>query len=634
MAITILTEPQEIQPAYNEVMVVLDSTNKAEPKFQYVVDVNVEAVNVSRLKIQSNPQGYGVLNLSKHLDPYVGSNINMDSSDIKPIINRNDLVFDVNTDSVNLGDTDAIGGKTDVNINLDLTLNSSVGIAYVLQKNGELEILYNYTTGFLTANLYVASGTATVTAAISVGTNYNVELVYTNDILSIYVDGVLIDTDAAQSGAIINTVDNMYIGYSSGVSYAALMDLHSFKIYDNSLKSHLQIFKDITDTHAEYDITLSEEYVLTSSFTSVADVGGFTQYTYAAAHNYSLGDFVTVSNSTVLAYDGVQEVTALTSTTITTTRTYSATATGDSVLSNGTTTIISDPATFTGNKHALNNVLNWRDVPNWNALDYVIDIVDRGKFLTNLPSTMKTRLDDRFTFNFFNDSLNPTKTFLKVVTSDSRTYYFENNASTQQTFLSVSVGAYDLANSDTELYSGFVSDAPPVITSDTDSYTVELVDNSGDTMTEVRTFEIDRTCTNYDNYKLIYLNKAGSFTAFNFELAHSKNVSARKKNYQQNYGSYNATSNSYGWSDSDRGTRRLDTDITETYTINSNYVKEAYGNLIEDLIISPEVYHLDNGVLRSIDVLTDSVKIKQRRVEKLINYSISFTYSNKNTVQR
>ena len=169
MAITILKEPQTIQPAYNEIMVVLDSTKKAENKFQYVVDVNVDAVNVSTLRVQSNPQGYGVVNLSKHIEPYIGSNINVDSADVKPLIDRKNMVFEVNTDSVNLGDTDAIGGKTDINVSLDLTLNGSVGIAYVLQKNGELDILYNYTTGFLTANLDVASGTATATAAISEG---------------------------------------------------------------------------------------------------------------------------------------------------------------------------------------------------------------------------------------------------------------------------------------------------------------------------------------------------------------------------------------------------------------------------------------------------------------------------------
>ena len=82
MAITIEVEPQKFQSVYNEVMIVLDSTNKAEPKFQYVIDINVNAVNVSRIKVQSNPQGYGVLNISKHLEPYVGSDIDIDNLDI------------------------------------------------------------------------------------------------------------------------------------------------------------------------------------------------------------------------------------------------------------------------------------------------------------------------------------------------------------------------------------------------------------------------------------------------------------------------------------------------------------------------------------------------------------------------
>ena len=71
MAITIKIEPKEFQSTYNEVVMVLDSTNKAKIKFQYVIDVNVEGVYSTRLKVQSNPDGFGVVNLSKHLESHI-----------------------------------------------------------------------------------------------------------------------------------------------------------------------------------------------------------------------------------------------------------------------------------------------------------------------------------------------------------------------------------------------------------------------------------------------------------------------------------------------------------------------------------------------------------------------------------
>ena len=625
MAITIELEPQEIQPAYNEVTVVLDSTKKAEPKFQYVIGINVGGNYSSRLKVQSNPQGFGIANLSKHLESYVSSDVNFDSTDIKPIVNRNDMVFDDITDSINIGDTPSLGGMTEVNVNLDIEFKSSA-FGIVARKSGEFSLIYG--GGNLTSDLVVASGVASVITPLSIDNIYNVEIVYNNDILSMYIDGVLVDSDNSQSGAVINSANDMYLGKDL-LNDSAIMNLNSFKIYSNSMREHLEIFKNIPNSFIDYDVTLSEEYVLTTDFTSVSDNSGFCQYNYLTDHNFSVDDFATVSNSTVVAYDGVQEVTSVPSSlAIVTTEVFSATATGKTVLSNWTVTNIPSATVFTGDKYIVNNVLKWRDVSNWNASNLNMGTIDRGKFLTNLPSTMITRLDDRFTFNYFDDS-NGKDYLLKVITSNGETFYFDNNNIAVE-FLSIGVGAYDISNYIPSTV--IASDLEPVIKDATDSYTVELVDDNGFTISEVKTFELDRRCES--GYKLMYLNSSGSFTTFNFELAYSKNVSANKTNYQKNYGSYNDTANTYGWTDSDRGATRLDTNINEVYTVNSNYVEESYGNLIEDLILSPEVYHIDNDVLRSIDIKTNSVKIKQRKVEKLINYSISFEYSSKNTVQR
>lgn len=565
MAITIEVEPQTFQSAYNEVMVVLNSTNKAEPKFQYVIDINVDGVFSSRLKVQSNPQGFAVVNLSKHLEPYVTSNIDI---------------------------------------------------------------------------------------------------------------------------------------------------------------ADKELFKKITDSYVKYDIDLSEEYVLTTSFTSVTDNGGFCQYNYAAPHNFIDEDFVTVTSSTELTYLGVQEVTSVPNpSAIVTTTPYVATATGNTVLSNNTVTIIPDAAAFTGDKYVTNNVEKWLDVPNWDATDYNIDSGTVGKMLTNLPNVYDTELDDRITFNFYNGFASGEATHLQLTNSNGNTFFYDNInpvAGVDSQFMSVGVGAFDVVNA--PLSVAIVSSPPPIIAHDTTFYTVKLVDASFNQSSEEYRFNINRSCKQYDGFRLMYLNRGGSYSTFNFGLANSKNISAKKTKYQQNYGAYNSAANTYGWDSSDRGSVVLDTDITETYTINSDYVNETVGNTIEDLIISPEVYHLsDNtyaydtpvtvsniiangilsevqcsavhnlvigdtvklagfisdewnsdfyvteiinttdyviektftsapfvgggetmekrifggdGVLRAIDINTSSVKLKKSNNEKLINYTISFNYSNKNTVQR
>jgi len=564
MAITIKVEPQVFQSGYNEVMVVLDSTNKSESKFQYIIDVNINGVFSSRLKVQSNPQGYGVVNLGRHLESYI-------------------------TSSLDLADK--------------------------------------------------------------------------------------------------------------------------------------EIFKKIEDSYTKYDVTLSEEYVFNTSFISVTDNGGFCQYNYATSHNFVDEDFVTVSGSSVPAYDGIQEVASVPSATaIVTTEVYSATATGNTVLSNGTVTVVADPATFTGDKYITNNVNKWVDVPNWNATDYVIDSANVGNFLTNLPSTFYTELEDRVTMNIYNSITDEAK-HLQVTNSQGNTFFYDNNFPTTAAttkFLSVGVGAFDVLNA--PLSGTLVSSSSAIIDGNTTFYTVKLLDSLLNVSSEEYRFNIVRGCDVYEGYRFMYLNKGGSFSTFNFDLASSKTTSVNKKNYKKNYGTYDSVGNTYGWESSDRGETRIDTDIKEIYTVTSNYVKEDYGNTIEDLIESPEVYHLaDNnltfdtpqtilvtsidagffqirtgaahglnvgdvvqlagfadasfnqefkvlsitgatfatlekpltvlpfvggaetiakqifdsdGTLRSVDILTNSVKIKKRNTDKTINYTLSFKYSNKNTVQR
>ena len=565
MAITIKVEPQEYQSTYNEVILVLDSTNKAEDKFQYILDIDVNGVYSSRIKVQSNPDGYGVINISKHLESYV---------------------------------------------------------------------------------------------------SYNLDLA---------------DKEA---------------------------------------------FKKIVNSYGTYDVAFSEEYVLNTAFTSVSDNGGFCQYNYAAPHNFIDEDFVTVSSSTVPAYDGIQEVTSVPSTTaIVTTEVFSATATGSTVLSNGTVTIIPDAVTMTGNKFMYNGVLKWVDVPDWDYTDYLIDSTGAGKLLTTLPTVSTTDLEDRQTMNLYQNLDNEAK-YLQVTSDNRGTFFLDNDfpiISSSTNFLSIGVGGFDINNA--PLSATLASSTPPIIDGETKSYTIKVADLATvAASSEEYTFLVNHCKPQYEGVRLMYLNRFGSFNSFNFSLASNKQTRVKKTTYKKNYGTYDSVANSYGWASSDRGDTRLDTDISEVYTINSDYITETEGNLIEELIASPEVYHLGaneytfdtplaivtqaidggfyklrttlahnlnigdtvklagytdgtynkeftvlsisgttnatinkpitvlptlnaaetvakqifsaDGLLRAVNVNTSSVKIKKRITDRLINYSLSFEYSNKNMVQR
>ncbi len=477
---TIEVEPQEIQSTYNEVIVVLDSTNKTKKKFNFVIDININGVYSSRLKVQPNPSGYGIANLSKHLESAISSKLP--------------------------------------------NLNSG------------------------------------------------------------------------------------------------------------------EIFNQITESYAEYDVKLYEEYLAEYIFTSVTDNGGKCQYNFSSSHNFTLGESINIEGDTTSLFDGFQTITAIpTPTTVVTSKDYIfvPSAIGAARLSSGSTSLFESSTGFTGTKYVLNNVLNFIDVPNWDYSEYDLTLATQRKMFTNLPLQYYSRIDDRITANIRHKD-NYIAHYLKVV-SNNGTYYFENQhavSSATKEFLSVGIGAGDITNA--SLASGAPNDALPIFDDNTTSYTVQTVTSDYITPTsEERTFEIDRSCTQHENIKLIYLNRGGSYSSYNFAGANNKKVSVKKTNYQQNYGEYNSTLNSYGWTSYDKGTTRIKTDVKEVLTINSTWLPEVVGDLITELIASPQVYMLDsNGLLRAVEIKTSSLSIKKKAVKKLISYSLDLEYSVNNTNQR
>lgn len=73
MSISIKLDPDIVTPVYNPAILVLDSTKKTEGSFQFRVDINDEDTGIllSRTKYSANLEGYGVIDLHKHLETQV-----------------------------------------------------------------------------------------------------------------------------------------------------------------------------------------------------------------------------------------------------------------------------------------------------------------------------------------------------------------------------------------------------------------------------------------------------------------------------------------------------------------------------------------------------------------------------------
>jgi hypothetical protein len=68
MSITIRKQPVELSPVYNQMMIVATSSNQTQNSFQFIGDIYCNGVNVTRMKVPVNPDGFGVFDLHKHIE--------------------------------------------------------------------------------------------------------------------------------------------------------------------------------------------------------------------------------------------------------------------------------------------------------------------------------------------------------------------------------------------------------------------------------------------------------------------------------------------------------------------------------------------------------------------------------------
>jgi hypothetical protein len=73
MAITVKNQFTSFSPAFNMLEVCVDSTNKAQPNFQYIIDVYIEGVSdYKRFLVDKEPsQGYGRKDIGRYVESYL-----------------------------------------------------------------------------------------------------------------------------------------------------------------------------------------------------------------------------------------------------------------------------------------------------------------------------------------------------------------------------------------------------------------------------------------------------------------------------------------------------------------------------------------------------------------------------------
>jgi hypothetical protein len=411
-----------------------------------------------------------------------------------------------------------------------------------------------------------------------------------------------------------------------------------------------------TQSMATYSVQFSEEFryffnFYDNTFLPGGKVGfigflGGTQPLFSVDQEIVIDQ--TATTPTNPSYDGIAKITGITQSnilgdglrwSINTDKDYGVSSPvegGKISLANFQLTTVSVTASIP-ESDAFNGVLSFLDEQTWNYTNYMAtSTAPFGKFLTSAPDGYELDINDRMWLNLYQRT-NSSTNFLEIETNNG-TYRVTNTFNTpatidQQRLLRVGVGPYQLTTATSSLT--VVSGTLPVITSTTKEIKI-LTKNAGGTQTiATKTFKVKDKCSKYEKIQLVFLDKLGSFIPFTFELVNKHNLNITRADYQQHYGQYAPASNNWKYNTWDRGKKSLDTQVVESYTINSNWVNQSTSDYLMELFTSPEVYWIkENGITIAISITSNQTERKQTINDQIINYQITFEVSNKNNQQR
>ena len=164
-------------------------------------------------------------------------------------------------------------------------------------------------------------------------------------------------------------------------------------------------------------------------------------------------------------------------------------------------------------------------------------------------------------------------------------------------------------------------------------YTIQGVASSTDSYA-ARTKEYyfikqDGSCKGFKVRRLAWRNSLGCYDYFNFKKKSTQRIEVNRNNYSSIMGRFNASKWYYNNTMRGKTTREVTAVLKET--LNTDWITEEDAYLLEKLIMSTDVYVVENGDTEFTQgvMITDSSIVKKTRAnDKMIQYTIQIEYAN------
>jgi hypothetical protein len=144
-------------------------------------------------------------------------------------------------------------------------------------------------------------------------------------------------------------------------------------------------------------------------------------------------------------------------------------------------------------------------------------------------------------------------------------------------------------------------------------------------------FEVD-CATKYPSQRIVFKNKYGAKEWINMNFVSTTTIQGQSKSYRPQLGNWESTS--FNYDNTQVQNQKYISDAVEVITLNTGFLPEAYNNIIEQLIVSDEIYLFDpnlssgNGQYTPLEIVTNSLQLRTGVVNKLIQYTFQFRKNN------
>ncbi len=250
-----------------------------------------------------------------------------------------------------------------------------------------------------------------------------------------------------------------------------------------------------------------------------------------------------------------------------------------------------------------------------------------GQAITTCPFEFSVRTTTRMGFNWWNDyddeqfylyCMNDTGTIKRVAIND---------ATNPMNY--TPVGASTINSTITSYVSGPVAS---LITASTEWYQIWSANAAGQTVSQIYTFNINRMCTNYREYEVVFLDRLGSMGSFSFIFRNDENMTVQRENHKFMLGDL-ADNVRWTYATTDAGTKNINIDVENTLTMRTQWLTDEECLYIAELVSSPVIWIAEAGGEFFPAVCTDpGTPIERHPETQNIKKTLNFKYANNNII--